>query len=290
MHRRTLTTVVAVLALLGLTAPGAAAQGSGSRPALPPAAANATGWYLAMGDSLAAGYQPGQGDDLTGGYVGPVLEAVQQATPKTKLVNVACSGETVVTMVVGGRCSYEEGTQLARAVEFLHAHRRTTRLVTIDIGANDVQRCVSRSPLGIDLACVQQGLADVQRLLPQVLSELHAAAPGARIVVANYYNPFLAAWLTGSAGQALAQQSMALEATLNGIIAAAAASVGAEVADVATAFGSTVMTPVDVPELGGAVPTNVATICAWTWMCRLGDIHANDTGYAVMAGAVVARL
>jgi hypothetical protein len=26
------------------------------------------------------------------------------------------------------------------------------------------------------------------------------------------------------------------------------------------------------------------------WMCRLGDIHANDAGYAVMTGAVVARL
>jgi lysophospholipase L1-like esterase len=290
MHPRRWTVVVAVLALVGLTAPGAAAQGHSPAPPLPPAAANATGWYLAMGDSLAAGYQPGQGDDLTGGYVGTVLDAVRAGTPKTKLVNVACSGETVVTMVGGGRCSYEEGTQLAAAVEFLHAHRRTTRLVTIDIGANDVQRCVSRSPLGIDLTCVQQGLADVQRLLPQALAELHAAAPGVRIVVANYYNPFLAAWLTGAAGQALAQQSVALQATLNAIIAAAAASVGAQVADVATAFHSTDTTPVTVPALGGAVPTNVATICALTWMCRLGDIHANDAGYAVMAGTVVARL
>ena len=108
-----------------------------------------------------------------------MFDAVRSSTPKTKLVNVACSGETVVTMVNGGRCAYDEGTQLAQAVEFLHAHRRTTRLVTIDIGANDVQRCVSRSPLGIDLACIQQGLGDVQRLLPQVLAQLHAAAPDA---------------------------------------------------------------------------------------------------------------
>ena len=35
------------------------------------------GWYLALGDSLAAGYQPGQGDDPTGGYVGGVLDAVR---------------------------------------------------------------------------------------------------------------------------------------------------------------------------------------------------------------------
>ena len=284
MHRRRWVVVVtAVLALGGLTAPTASAQASA-------ASSNATGWYLAMGDSLAAGYQPGQGDDRTGGYVGGVLDAVRTDTAKTKLVNVACSGETVVTMVDGGRCPYAEGTQLAQAVEFLHAHRRTTRLVTIDIGANDVQRCVSRSPLGIDLVCVRQGLGDVQRLLPQVLAQLHAAAPGARIIVVNYYNPFLAAYLTGESGQALAQQSMALQATLNAILAGSAASVGAEVADVATAFRSTDTTPVTVPALGGTVPTNVATICAWTWMCSLGDIHANDAGYAVMAGAVAARL
>ncbi len=286
MHCRRWAIVVAVLALGGLSAPAASAQA----PAAPGPSSNAMGWYLAMGDSLAAGYQPGQGDDKTGGYVGGVLDAVQADTAKTKLVNVACSGETVVTMVTGGRCAYDEGTQLAEAVEFLHAHSRTTRLVTIDIGANDVQRCVSRSPLGIDLVCIQQGLGDVQRLLPQVLAQLHAAAPGAHIVVANYYNPFLAAYLTGAAGQELAQQSVALQAALNTIIAGSAASVGADVADVATAFRSTVTTPVNVPALGGPVPTNVATICAWTWMCQLGDIHANDTGYAVMTGAVAARL
>ncbi|MFL6168939.1 MAG: SGNH/GDSL hydrolase family protein [Ornithinibacter sp.] len=171
-------------------------------------------------------------------------DAVRADTAKTRLVNVACSGETVVTLVRGGRCSYEEGTQLAQALEFLHAHRRTTRPVTIDIGANDVQRCVGRAPLAIDFACIQ----------------------------------------------AVAQQSVALQAALNTVIAQSAASVGADVADVSTAFHSTVTAPVLVPELGGVVRTNVATICAWTWMCRLGDIHANDAGYAVMSGAVAARL
>ena len=298
MNRRTWSVVVAVLAAVGLSAPTASAQSLPSTAAhreSPPGESghgseHAMGWYLALGDSLAAGYQPGQGDDPTGGYVGGVLDAVRTATPKTKLVNVACSGETVVTMVSGGRCTYEEGTQLEQAVEFLHAHRRTTRLVTIDIGANDVQRCVSRNPLGIDLVCIQQGLGDVQRLLPQVLAQLHRAAPGARIVVLNYYNPFLAAYLTGPAGQVIAQQSVGLQTALNAIIAGSAASVGAGVADVSTAFRSTDTTPVTVPALGGSVPTNVATICAWTWMCQLGDIHANDTGYAVMTGAVVARL
>lgn len=290
MDRRRWAVVASVIALVGLSAPGAAAHGRTGTPHPPRAAAHATGWYLALGDSLAAGYQPGQGDDPTGGYVGGVLDAVRTTAAKTRLVNVACSGETVVTLVKGGTCRYKEGTQLAQALQFLHKHRRTTRLVTIDIGANDVQRCVSRSPLGIDFVCIQQGLTDVQRLLPRALARLHAAAPKARIIVVNYYNPFLAASLTGSAGQALAQQSVVLQSLLNVIIASSAAKVGADVADVATAFHSTDTTPVDVPALGGPVPTNVATICAWTWMCQLGDIHANDTGYAVMASTVAGRL
>jgi lysophospholipase L1-like esterase len=283
MQRRRTALAITALALLGLLVPATAA----SAATVP--TDRATGWYLALGDSLAAGYQPGQGDDLTGGYVGGVLDAVRDATPKTRLVNVACSGETVVTLVDGGRCAYDEGSQLAQALAFLHAHGRFTRLVTIDIGANDVQRCVSRAPLAIDHACVQGGLADVQSRLPQVLAQLHAAAPQARIIVANYYNPFLAASLTGSSGQALAAQSTVLQRTLNQIIAAAAASVGAQVADVATAFRSTDTSLVTVPGLG-TVPTNVATICSWTWMCLRSDIHANDTGYAVLATAVAARL
>lgn len=282
MHRRWSIAIATVVALVGIVPATSAQAAQGAPP-------QAMGWYLALGDSLAAGYQPGQGDDLTGGYVGGVLDAVKDDTPKTKLVNVACSGETVVTMVNGGRCSYDEGTQLAEALHFLKAHGKFTRLVTIDIGANDVQRCVSRSPLGVDFACVQSGLDDVATLLPAALQQIRAAAPDAEIVVANYYNPFLAAYLAGPSGQVLAAQSVLLQAQLNGIIAAAASSVGAELADVATAFKSTDTTPVALPGVG-PVPTNVATICTWTWMCQLTDIHANDTGYAVMAATVAGRL
>ena len=103
----------------------------------------------------------------------------------------------------------------------------------------------------------------------------------------NYYNPFLAAWLLGNT--ALATQSTVLQGTLNGIIGSAAAASGATVADVASAFLSTDLTPVTVPGLG-TVPTNLAVICANTWMCSRFDIHANDAGYALIGQTVVARL
>lgn len=279
-HRWSVTLSAVTALVLALVAPSAAWADRGGR-----SADHATGWYLAMGDSLAAGYQPTTGDDPDGGYVGGVLGAVRDPGSRTRLVNVACSGETVVSMVEGGRCDYEKGTQLAQALHFLHAHARFTRLITIDIGANDVQRCVTREPLGIDGACLEDGMTQVATRLPAVLGALRDAAPGAEIVVLNYYNPFLAAYLLGDSGKTLAQASMPLQAQLNGIIASAAAGAGAEVADVATAFRSTETAPGP-----GGVPVNVATICAWTWMCSRFDIHANDDGYAVMASTVVATL
>jgi lysophospholipase L1-like esterase len=245
------------------------------------------GYYLVLGDSLAAGYQPVGGADPTGGYADDVLAGIKVAQPKTTLVNLACPGERSTTMVSGGTCTYDEGTQLDQALAFLHAHGRYTRVVTVQVGANDVQRCVSRAPLAIDVACIAEGMADVAINLPTILDKLAAAAPDAQIVVLNYYNPFLAARLLGNT--ALAQQSTVLQGTLNGIIGSAAADSEATVADVAAAFHSTDLIPVTVPGLG-TVPTNVAVICANTWMCSRFDIHANDAGYALIGQTVVARL
>ena len=251
------------------------------------------GYYLALGDSLAAGYQPahddvGAGAHPTEGYADDVLAGIKASDPKTRLVNLACPGERSTTMVSGRICAYDEGSQLDQALEFLHAHGRYTRAVTVQIGANDVQRCVDRATLAIDLACIQAGMADVATYLPMILGKLRAEAPNAQVIVLNYYNPFLAAWLTGNT--VLAQQSTQLQATLNAIIGHAAAASGATVADVAAAFHSTDTAPYVLPPPIGVVPTNVAYICIYTWMCSRSDIHANDAGYALIGQTVVARL
>jgi lysophospholipase L1-like esterase len=240
------------------------------------------GYYLALGDSLAAGYQPVGGVDLAGGYADDVLAGVQATDPKTRLVNLACPGERSTTMVSGGICAYDEGSQLDQALQFLHAHGRYTRAITVQIGANDVQRCVDRATLLIDLVCIQAGMADVATYLPMVLDKLLAEAPDARVIVLNYYNPFLAAWLSGNVQ--LAEQSAQLQATLNSIIGRATADAGATLADVAKAFHSTEWA------LADGVPINVAYICRYTWMCALFDIHANDAGYALIGQTVVGRL
>jgi lysophospholipase L1-like esterase len=96
--------------------------------------------------------------------------------------------------------------QLNTAVDFLQAHPHQVVLITIDIGANDIDHCISLT--GIDSACVQQGFSDVSNNLPVILSTLHSAAPGTPIVAMNYYDPFLAAWELGPAGKVLGDESL----------------------------------------------------------------------------------
>ena len=278
--RRVLALVIASLVVL--VAPSAAHAGTSPDAS----AGHATSWYLALGDSLAAGYQPGAGDDRDGGYVGGVLDALQQDSPKAKLRNLACSGATTTSMLGKDDCTYGGGSQLAAGVRFLEAHRGKVDLVTIDVGANDVTPCVGATDT---VGCALTTLETVRVNLTTILGQLRAAAgPDVQIIVLNYYNPFLASWLTGPAGQALAGLTSFLQGLLNVAVAAAAATADADVADVATAFRSSVTTPVATAY--GTIPTNVATICAWTWMCTRNDIHANDTGYDVLAETVAGRL
>lgn len=276
--RRNLTLVLAMLiALVAPTAADAAPGGGGAK---------ATSWYLALGDSLAAGYQPGVGDDRTGGYAGGVLDALRETAPKAKLVNLACSGATTASMLGTDRCAYGKGSQVAEAVRFLRAHKSKVDLVTIDIGANDVTPCARGT---VDVTCALGAVGTVERNLTDILGQLRSATgPDTEIVVLNYYNPFLAAYLTGPAGQQVAGLTTVLQTLLNGAVSRSAATVGADVADVATAFRSYDTSPVSTAF--GTIPTNVATICAWTWMCTRNDIHANDAGYAVLAATVAGRL
>jgi lysophospholipase L1-like esterase len=251
---------VSVAALLGLVltvTPASASDGS-------------TRYYLALGDSLAFGFQPN--GDFTHGYV----QQLSATLPQLTLQNLGCPGETSATLVTGGKCPYPGGaSQLATALAFLRAHPGKVRVITIDIGGNDVNPCVSAS--GIDLKCFDRGLLTIAVNLSVTMARLRAAAPYARIVGMTYYDTVLAAYLTGPAGQALAKQSLTLIHELNGLLNIVFRFNRARVADVAAAFST------DDTTIVGGVPVNVARICQWTWMCVRQDIHANTTGYGVIA-------
>jgi lysophospholipase L1-like esterase len=295
-----LTALLALGALVaGLSPASAAPAGAGSAhhgPRPQPAS-----YYVALGDSLSQGVQPAtpplpSGDTLgesieTGqGYADDLFTHYKGAFRGTlHLVKLGCPGETTTSMLTGAGspCAYPQGSQLAAALAFVNAHRGQVKLITVDIGANNVDNCVTGA--AISETCVEAGFAAAGHDVPLILGALRQAA-GKNTVIAgmNLYDPFLADYLTGTAGQAAATASVTLAEQLNQLLGAADQAIGAKTADVQDAFSTADFTDT-VPLPGvGTVPLNVARVCEWTWMCAPApvgpNIHANAAGYRVIAG------
>lgn len=296
--------LAALLAGVGYVAIPAAASTSQPRDAATTQQGDAAprAYYLALGDSLSQGVQPatpplpagvslGQSIETSQGYADDLYAHYAPAFDgRLRLDKLGCPGETTTSMLTGAGspCSYPQGSQLAAALAFLRGHYGQAGLITIDIGANDVDGCAAGG--SINQACVASGLAAVAHDLPLLLGGLRdAAGPHAQIVAMNLYDPFLADYLTGAAGQEAATESVALDKQLNELIAANDDSFGAATADVQDAFDTTDFTDTATLPGAGSVPLNVARICEWTWMCAPApvgpNIHANADGYQVIAGA-----
>lgn len=256
-----------------------------------PAAATAdsghrhTHYYLSLGNSLAAGYQPDVGHNVPGvSYADQLYARLKAKDPGLVHVNLACTGETTTTMIKGGICTYSgAASQLEAAVHFLKHSRGRVTLVTLDIGANDIDGCVMDGT--IDQTCINKGLATVAHDIPRITHALRTAGgPHPQYVGMTYYNPFLAAWLTGPSGQALARASVPLADKFNRILARGMHRNRFRIADVARAFQSDHFQPlVNLPPFGD-LPVNVAIICRLTWECTpFHNIHANEQGHAVIA-------
>ncbi len=246
-------------------------------------------YYLALGDSLARGVQPRPDGTLVEtkqGYVDDLYVAYRLKYPFLQLKKLGCSGETTTTMMTGGICDYSAGNQLAQAIAFLETHRVV--LVTITIGGDNVLHCISTTGADPASKCVKDGLAAIGNDLPQIVAALRIAAGFAvPIVAANYYDPFLAAWvlLPQPDGPVLAVKSLQITLVLNTTLESIYSGFGVRIADVARAFRITEFS--NFPALN--LPLNVALSLAWTWIGapppRGPDIHPNAIGYAVIAGA-----
>ena len=287
---RRIATVVALSAAVAMTAT------AGGVPALAASLSTAhsrlaASYYLSLGDSLAQGVQPnaaGVSVETDEGYADQLYAALRLGDPGLQLVKLGCPGETTGTMIGGGICGYSQGSQLAAAVSFLQAHPGQVSLITIDIGANDLNPCVALTSLGAVEACVETTLPTVVANLTQIMTRLRAAAGSSvRIIGMTYYVPELAEWLTGPAGQEYAELTEQLAVTFNGLLSNVYQQFGARIADVFRVFQSADFTDqVTLPTIG-TVPRNVAIICQWTWECapapRGPNEHANVIGYGVIA-------
>jgi lysophospholipase L1-like esterase len=167
--------------------------------------------YLALGDSVAFGYRPpavtAPSAYLNANNFGGYAEDLA-GFDTLRLANASCPGETTASMITAGaqsngcenslgspagyRTNFPlhvgySGTQLAYAVDYLHAHPRT-RLVTISIGANDLFVCQQTTAdhcTGTDFAAA---LARISANLTTAFSALRDQAHyHHRLVTLAYY-------------------------------------------------------------------------------------------------------
>lgn len=267
-------------------------------PTVSAAGNNGVRYYVSLGTSLSVGIQPdanGVNQRTDEGYPNQLFEMIEPQYRKIRLVKLGCPGETSTSMIQGGICNYPKGSQLTEAIKFLRAHKDKVELVTIDMGVNDLLSSGCIEGTDIDEACLAGAIQQVAANLTFILTALQQAVdPDTPIVGMNYYNTFLASWLTGAAGQAVAQQSVLLAGFFNSTLGMVYGAFGYPVADVAGAFQSNDFDLVPFPPPFDSVPLNVALICQWTYMCippPVGpNIHATPEGYGVIAGAFLSAL
>lgn len=259
------------------TAPSAS---SPSASASPSAEGAGERLYVALGDSLAAGYQPGGAELRDTAY--PALTASRLGADGAELTveNLGCSGETTTSLIKGGKCDFAQGSQLEQAESLLKSRAGEVGLVTIDIGGNDLLRCV-RGGAEIDTTCVAAGVKTVQKNLPTILERLRVAAgDDVPVLVLGYYNPWVAA-------KALDQPVKGVEAAakaytrLSTAIEDAATGAGTTFVGLDDAFATNDTTPTTIG--GRTVPENAARICTLTNICTAADIHLTDEGAATVA-------
>ena len=268
--------ILAILAVLlaGSVVPAAAEDRSDNREAT----------QLALGDSVAFGYSP---LIVAAGKAGNPANFVGYPEIAARIldledVNASCPGEAtggfISSLGTDNGCrSYRaafplhvdyRGTQLAFALNFLETHRHV-RLVTMDIGANDVfvllRQCAG------DPTCISKGLPDVlaniQANLEFIFGQIRSVAHyRGRLVTLSYYS------------LAYDQASAAATQTLNGPIVAATKKFGGRIADGFAAFR----------------PLAVAagnSSCAAGLLIQLSpgncDIHPSPLGRDLLALAVV---
>jgi len=257
----------------------AAPTTSAAEPSPDPSAAT-SGAYLALGDSLAAGYQPGGAELRDAAYPALAASRLGRAGVELTVENLGCSGETTGSLLDGGKCTFDEGGQLAQAEAWLEENADEVRLVSIDIGGNDLLRCATKE-LTVDEACVAKGLRAVSRNLPEALDRLQSAAgDDVPVLVLGYYNPWLAASYLGEGQDQLAAAADAFT-ELTEAIEKATDGAGATFVSLDEAFALDDETPTSFG--GREVPTNVAQVCTLTYTCTAGDIHLTEEGAATVA-------
>src|SRR5229473_3991813 len=257
----------AALAALAVTVGSATAASATPLPRPTPP----ENYYLALGDSVAYGFQTSKA--LAGlppaafstSYADLVAAQLRQLRPRIATVNYSCPGESTTSFLLpciwktSGHALHNDytGSQLDAALAFLAAHRGQVSPITLSLNGNDINDFLQTCPPG-DLACIQAGapaaIAAYQARLTSILRQLRAAAPNAEIIVVGAYDPDIGAFAFADP----------LFTQLNQAQQAAAAAVRARFADPFPVFN---------PQ---GDPAETTAICTLTLLCSEGDGHPSD--------------
>lgn len=254
--------------------------------AAPPASASFSGEYLALGDSVAFGFNPNLVPSQAsnpGVFVGyPDIVAQRLGL---QLTNASCPGETsggFISTTNGQdyRClAYRfffplhvqyPGAQLAFALQFLSTHS-DVQLVTMDIGANDVFK-LETDICNMDATCIQNGLpavlTGIDLNLRFIYAELRNAAHYHGIIATlNYYS-----LLYDEASETATQ-------ALNFPIGDATTANGGIIASGFDAFEARAEAHANSSCAAGLLIINLTTgVC---------DVHPSPLGRDALAGAIV---
>ena len=223
--------------------------------------------YLALGDSLAVGV--GASDAASTGYV-PLIHEALGGDAAYELVNLGVRGERTDSMIAEGQLDAAVAELVARNGNADPAD--DVRIVTLDIGGNDVFAIAEVCQDGVDPACLAsaggaaRGFADN---FGTIVGQIRAAAgPDTQIVVMTYYNslvdpgcvfnPFAEFGAVVLEGD----PSIGIEVGLNDIIRQVAAANGARVVETFEVIGDEQLDP--------------------------DCLHVNDAGHQAIADAFIA--
>jgi lysophospholipase L1-like esterase len=252
------------------------------------ASTNGVPTYLALGDSLAYGMQIGHlrqemksgtvdAASFDTGYVNRLAAALRHSTPNLHVVDLGCPGETTSSFI-DGPCAFAtngkpfghkplpmhveyKGAQLLAGLKYIENQNDNIRLITVDIGINDLRADELACGSASDFEKCLKGkwpvtAKNVAKNLSIILHNLRYAAPHTRILVTTYYN-----WLGLQHPRSDAQVR-----ELNAIITRSARSIGATTIHTFPAFNES------------------GNLCKLSLICGpTKDLHPTNAGYRLIA-------